>query len=75
MEIFCDVYYTTKEVSAFGAPFPGWGGEKNMLQILTIFSALQGDVVFRATIRKSGFHMSHASYTKQQGYSVSFRAL
>ena len=46
-----------------------------MLQILTIFSALQGDVVFRATIRKSGFHMSHASYTKQQGYSVSFRAL
>ena len=74
-KIFCDVYYTTKEVSAFGAPFPGWRGAKNMLQILTIFSALQGDVVFRATVRKSDFHMSHANYTMQHRDSVSFRAL
>ena len=46
-----------------------------MLQILVISSALQRDVVFRATVRKSGFRMSHASYTMQHGDSASFRAL
>ena len=43
-----------------------------MLQILTIFSALQGDVVFRATVRKSDFHMSHANYTMQHGIRFRF---
>ena len=44
-KIFCDVYYTTTEVSAFGAPFPARGGVSNVRRSLLLWGK-QNSVLF-----------------------------
>ena len=51
----------TKEKAPSAHRFPGLS-QKNTLQILVIFSAQEGDVLFGATVRNSGFHMYQGSF-------------